>query len=124
MILTVAPVLAQTALSDPTRPPAAVATSALELNEVGGPVLQSVIIPRKGKPVAVIGGQQVKLGERYGESKLIKLSEKEAVLEGPAGVEHLMLTPGIEKTNITTKIATKNIYKAPADKRVQGGSKP
>ena len=74
------------------------------------------MIPKKGKPVAVIGGQQVKLGELYGDSRLTKLTEREAVLNGPAGVEHLMLTPGIEKTNIITK--------SPVAKRVRSGSKP
>lgn len=68
------------------------------------------------KPLALIGGQEVKLGELYGDSRLIKLTEREAVLEGPSGVEHPMLTPGIEKTNITKK--------SPAAKRAQSGSKP
>ena len=79
-------------------------------------MLQSVVIPKKGKPVAVIGGKQVRLGELYGESRLIKLTEKEAVLEGAAGIERLMLTPGIEKTNIITK--------SPAARRAKSGGKP
>ena len=108
---------AQTAaLPDPTRPPASVSASVSDAEAATGPVLQSVKIPKKGKPLAVIGGKQVKLGELYGESRLVKLTEREAVLEGPAGIEHLMLTPGIEKTNIITK--------SPAAKRVQSGSKP
>jgi len=105
-------------LPDPTRPPASVSSpvSLSDAEAASGPVLQSVKIPKKGKPVAVIGGQQVRLGELYGESRLIKLTEREAVLEGPAGVEHLMLTPGIEKINIITK--------SPAAKRARSGSKP
>jgi len=105
-------------LPDPTRPPASVSSpqSLTDAEAATGPVLQSVKIPKKGKPVAVIGGQQVKLGELYGESRLIKLTEREAVLEGPTGVEHLMLTPGIEKIIIITK--------SPAAKRVRSGSKP
>ena len=79
-------------------------------------MLQSVKIPKKGKPLAVIGGQQVRLGEFYGDSRLIRLTEREAVLQGPAGTERLMLTPGIEKTNIITK--------SPAAKRAQSGGKP
>lgn len=35
---------------------------------VTGPVLQSVLIPKKGRAVALIGGQQVYLGEMYGEA--------------------------------------------------------
>ena len=109
-------VRAQALLSDPTRPPAGIASPETDTGGVTGPVLQSVMIPKKGKPIAVIGGQQVKLGELYGESRLIKLSEREAVLEGPGGIERLMLTPGIEKTNITKKSS--------AARRAQGGGKP
>jgi len=108
---------AQTAaLLDPTRPPTSVSVPSAGAEVLSGPVLQSVMIPKKGKPVAVIGGKQVRLGELYGESRLIKLTEREAVLEGPAGIEHLMLTPGIEKTNIITK--------SPVAKRARSGGKP
>lgn len=105
-------------LADPTRPPVGLLTaSSVESSEaLTGPVLQSVVMPRKGKPLAVIGGQQVRLGDLYGESRLIKLTEHEAVLEGPAGIERLPLTPGIEKTMIITK--------KPVAKRARGGSKP
>jgi len=109
-------VRAQTALSDPTRPPLAFTSPTTDAGPLVGPVLQSVKIPKKGKPLAVIGGQQVRLGEFYGDSRLIRLTEREAVLEGPAGTERLMLTPGIEKTNIITK--------SPAAKRAQSGGKP
>ena len=109
-------VSAQTVLTDPTAPPVGFAASSGEPMEGGGSLLQSIKIPKKGKPVAVIGGQEVKLGELYGDSRLIKLTEREAVLEGPSGTDHLMLTPGIEKTNITKK--------SPAAKRAQSGGKP
>ncbi|MEI7431744.1 MAG: hypothetical protein WCL27_14925 [Betaproteobacteria bacterium] len=111
---------AQSSLSDPTRPPASVFSATPETGGVTGPVLQSVFLPRKGKPFAVIGGETVKLGELYGDSRLIKLTEREAVLEGPAGIEHLLLTPGIEKTNIITKTITKT----PVAKRAPRGSTP
>lgn len=98
-------VSAQAVMADPTRPAAGVAGNVLS-PETSGPVLQSVIIPKKGKPIAVIGGQQVVLGGMYGESRLIKLSDREAVLEGSGGIERLPLTPGIEKTNIVIKNPT------------------
>jgi len=110
------PAFAQSGLADPTRPPPSVAGEAQAVGESSGPVLQSVIIPKKGKPVALIGGQQVRLGGKYGDSRLIALSEREAVLEGPGGIERLYLTPGIEKTNI--------IAKTPAAKRGQSKGKP
>lgn len=98
-----APALAQGGLADPTRPPAGAASAAEGSGEAGEALLQSVMIPKRGKPTALIGGQQVVLGGMYGDSRLIALTEREAVLEGPAGIERLYLTPGIEKTNIITK---------------------
>jgi MSHA biogenesis protein MshK len=97
------PAAAQSVLADPTRPPFGAAGDPGAAGEVSGPVLQSVKIPKKGKPIAVIGGQQVVLGKMYGDSRLTSLTESEAVLEGPAGIERLRLTPGIEKTNIVVK---------------------
>ncbi len=97
------PATAQSVLTDPTRPPLGMSGDANAVIGAGGPVLQSVIIPKKGKPMAVIGGQQVLLGGMYGDSRLISLTEKEAVLEGPTGVERLGLTPGVGKVNITVK---------------------
>jgi MSHA biogenesis protein MshK len=111
--------LAQSFLPDPTRPPAGfVQDGELSAPTFSGPVLESVIIPKKGKPLAVISGQPVHLGESYGESRLIRLNEREAVLEGPAGIERLKLTPGIEKTNIVTK------HKSQTSSKTRSGSKP
>jgi hypothetical protein len=111
---------ARAQMADPTRPPPGVSVAAPEAEAASGPVLQSVLIPGKGKPWALIGGQQVSLGGWYGESRLIRLTEREAVLEGPAGVERLLLTPDVEKTNIVTK----NVPKAPASRRAQDEGKP
>ena len=91
------------AIADPMRPPPGVAADADATAEEAGapqsPVLQSVIVPRTGKPIAIIGGQQVRLGEKFGESRLVRLNERSAVLEGPGGVEHLLLTPQVEKVD-------------------------
>ena len=99
-----------------TRPPVGVRAAGGEPGEPAGPVLQSVLIPKSGRPLAVIDGQQVRLGERYGESRLVKLSEREAVLDGPNGSERLRLTPDVGKINLVAKKATKT----PAPKRAQG----
>lgn len=109
-------VQAQTLIADPTRPPFGFSEPTMDATEITSPVLQSVMIPKKGKPVAVIGGQEIRLGDLYGESRLIKLTEREAVLEGPSGIEHLMLTPGVEKIIITKK--------SPAARRAQSRGKP
>jgi len=111
---------AQAELPDPTRPPAGLVAEEASSEMAAGPVLQSVLIPKKGRAVAVIGGKQVYLGDMYGESRLTKLSEREAVLEGPSGVERLLLTPGIEKTNIVMK----KTNKSPTPRRVQSEGKP
>jgi len=112
-------VSAQSLLPDPTRPPAGFVQEGDQSAPVfSGPVLESVIIPKKGKPLAVISGRPVRLGENYGESRLIRLNEQEAMLEGPAGIERLPLTPGVEKANIVTK------HKAQMSTRTRSGSKP
>lgn len=109
-------VSAQSEMADPTRPPAGLALAGEGgAGEPSGPLLQSVMIPKKGKPGALIGGQQVLLGGMYGESRLISVTEREVVLEGPAGIEHLYLTPGIEKINV--------ISKTPAARRGQSKGK-
>ena len=113
-------VAAETSLADPTRPPVGVSAPAEEGGMASGPVLQSVMIPKRGKPVAIIGGERVALGGLYGESRLVRLSEREAVLEGPEGLESLPLTPGIEKTNIVMN----NVKKPLAPGRAQVEGKP
>ncbi len=93
------PVWAQGPMADPTRPPPGVETGVTE-PESGGSLLQSVLIPKKGRPLAVIGGQAVPLGGKYGESTLVRVTERDVVLEGPEGAERLLLTPAAEKTMI------------------------
>lgn len=106
---------AQSALPDPTRPPAAFVSGADEAAVESGPRLQSVLMPKAGKPVAVISGQRVTLGGTLGGRRLVALSENEAVLKGPDGIERLRLTPDVEKTNL--------IAKTPAAKRGQSKGK-
>lgn len=115
---------AQSTMADPTRPPPAFAAPAQDATATSGPVLQSVIMPGRGKPLAVIDGQQVRLGQRYGDSRLVRLTEREAVLEGPDGVVLLMLTPGVEKTNIATKTVAKKTVKTPVRERAQTEGMP
>ncbi|MBK9444935.1 MAG: hypothetical protein IPO00_01845 [Betaproteobacteria bacterium] len=97
-----------TPLADPTQPPAALlgldGTLSTEPINSG---LTSVLTPKKGKPTAVIGGQVVPLGGFVGEARLVRLSETEAVLEGPEGIERLYLTPDVEKKMNVTKGASR-----------------
>lgn len=85
--------------ADPTRPPdnwtvpGEVPTAGAEQ----GPRLQSVLIPQRGKPVAVISGVTVPLGGRFGEATLSRVSEHEVVLQGADGMTRLYLTPDVRK---------------------------
>ncbi|WP_319243164.1 hypothetical protein [uncultured Propionivibrio sp.] len=102
LVLVGSSALAQRTASDPMRPPVGVMVdpAAADGKEVAiAPVLQSVVMPVKGKPIAIIGGQQVRLGEKIGENRLVRLNEREAVLEGPGGAERLSLTPLVDKRN-------------------------
>lgn len=107
LLAVVLPVQAQTA--DPTRPPAAWLAPATQggdgksdIEGSGGLRLQSVLMRQGGRPVAVIGGRTVPLGGQVGGAKLVRLNEREAVLQGSDGVTHLYLTPDVEKQMIDT----------------------
>lgn len=86
--------VAQT-LVDPTRPPGGLADMAGSV-AVGGPVLQSVMLS-PGRKVAVISGEAVILGGRYGEARLVRLTESEAVLKNGDETTVLKLYPQVEK---------------------------
>lgn len=86
-------------LADPTRPPVTAsepaASGAVDAAAPSG--LQTIIVGRGHKPMAVINGIMVGLGDKIGEATLVKLSESEAVLQGPAGREVLQLLPDVAK---------------------------
>ncbi len=100
---------AQTA--DPTRPPAGWGSTgesgSAALSAEPELRLQSVMLPQHGKPVALIGGQTVALGGKVGDATLIRLTEKEAVLQGADGLTRLYLTPDVNKQLIVTPKARK-----------------
>lgn len=102
LLLFASSAIAQSA--DPTRPPAnwLAPEDPSATGEGGGVRLQSVKIPQRGRAVAVISGKTVVVGERIGEATLIRVSEREAVLQGADGVTHLYLTPDVEKQMIVT----------------------
>lgn len=84
------------ALSDPTRPPNA--SLAVEAGEGGAASaqLQSVLIA-PGRTFAVINGETVRLGARYGEARVIRITEAVVVLRYSDRDETLELLPGIQK---------------------------
>lgn len=89
-------VFAQESLPDPTRPPAEAGMVGAVAAVASGPVLQSVKIA-PGRRMAVISGQLLAEGDRFGEAKLISIAEGEVVLSGPEGRQTLRLFPDVEK---------------------------
>lgn len=83
-------------LTDPTRPPGALAVTASDGMVSSGPVLQSVKLTQ-GRKVAMISGEMVALGGRYGSARLVRLTESEAVLKDGAETTVLKLFPLVEK---------------------------
>ncbi|WP_238482410.1 MSHA biogenesis protein MshK [Noviherbaspirillum aridicola] len=86
-------------LLDPTRPPASIpgqtpADNAPSMSAV--PVLQSVIIG-SGRREAVIDGHAVKLGDRVGDARVVRITETEVVLRSGKDTQILRLFPTLEK---------------------------
>lgn len=107
IVIALSSFVASTALAqsiDPTAPPASWLRSgdagSVGAEEIAVLRLQSVLIPQRGRPVAVIGGKTIILGDRVGAMTLIHLNEREAILQGPDGMTRLYLTPDVEKRMI------------------------
>jgi hypothetical protein len=97
-VLVAPPILAQ-ALVDPTRPAGtnqAVTASGAQAVVIA-PELQFVSISPVSKS-AVISGKVVFVGEKYGESRVVKISEGEVVLLSHGGKQQILkLYPDVEK---------------------------
>ena len=96
-----APAMAQ-ALTDPMRPPAALAPEVPAVEGAASPVhrLQSVIISPTRK-AAIINGVLVELGGKYGDAVLTKVTEDEVVLSRDSDREVLKLYPAVETIGVT-----------------------
>ena len=83
------------ALKDPTRPPASLwrAPGAAEEPASPGPQLQSVMLSPSRRS-AIISGQVVNRGERYGDAVLVDVAEDHVILRRGASTEVLRLYPG------------------------------
>jgi len=88
-------------LADPTRPPASLAAPVAA--SVGGAAanppagLQSIIIS-KTRRAAIIDGQTVELGGKYGDTKLIEVNEGSIILRGVQGRKVMTLFPEVKIT--------------------------
>lgn len=87
-------------LPDPTRPPdafgGAAAVGMEQMAPLPLPVLQSVLLSATRK-AAIISGQTVMLGEKFGMARLVKLAPSEAVLRTGDSLQVLKLFPDVEK---------------------------
>lgn len=99
------------ALPDPTRPPGSMASEAMqgggEYLGATGPVLQSVILPRTGRPRALISGEWVELGRKYGDARVVKITADRVEMAGPQGRDVIRLTPAVEKRASTVRRGAK-----------------
>ena len=80
-------------LPDPTRPPAALQAPADTPPGSATLQLQSVLLGPGRTPAAVISGRLVLQGGRVGDAKLVRVSDRAAVLKGPSGETTLALLP-------------------------------
>lgn len=119
------PAMAQV-LTDPTRPPAELAAEIPAVEGAASPLhrLQSVIISPKRR-AAIINGQVVELGGKYGDAILTKVEEDEVVLKSDTSQEVLKLYPSVEKVQLTPGQARPKVKaKARPNTAAQPGSSP
>jgi MSHA biogenesis protein MshK len=91
--------------ADPTRPPNVVDGGSAAA-PVTGPRLESVLIA-PDRRVAVISGQQVRLGDKFGDGQVVRITASEVVIRTADATETLKLFPEAEKK-----------LRAPRDKRL------
>jgi MSHA biogenesis protein MshK len=101
MLLLPVAVSAQKLVIDPTRPPVGLGAGAAdtESDTAGGIRLQSVMISPT-QSAAIINGVRVRLGEKYGDAVLVRVTESEVVLRSGGAQQVLKIHPGVEKREI------------------------
>lgn len=94
-------------LPDPTKPSIGVPTNDVNNNNTSSApsALQSVILPKKGKPIAIINGRQVTIGDKLDEERVTKITENYVELKGASGTRVLKMSPDVEKKLSTRKPA-------------------
>jgi MSHA biogenesis protein MshK len=81
--------------ADPTRPPNVFSEEGTAAAPAG-PRLESVLIA-PDRRFAVISGQQVRLGGKYGEGQVVRITETEVVIRNGEATETLKLLPEAQK---------------------------
>jgi MSHA biogenesis protein MshK len=85
-------------LPDPTKPPAGLLATGLANAALPSSALQSIILS-KGRKIAVINGQSVPLGGKYGDATLVAITASEVTLKSDKGMEVMKLYPDQGRTN-------------------------
>jgi MSHA biogenesis protein MshK len=94
------PVVAEE-LVDPTQPPAGFGQSATVAPETSGPILQSIVVSPTRK-IAIISGKMLKVGDKYGDARILSINDNEVVLLSGGNREVLKLYPSLRKA-VTAK---------------------
>lgn len=101
--------------NDPTRPPAGMYSTESGAGSTNtAPLLQSVMITPSERS-AIIGGERIKLGGKYGEARVIGINENEVILRSASGTETLRMYPDVGVKRIET--ATPPVAEKPGKKR-------
>jgi MSHA biogenesis protein MshK len=80
--------------ADPTRPPDAMSGEAAGVT--AGPRLESVIISPHRR-LAVISGQQVRLGDKFGDGRVVRITPSEVAIRTGDDTEVFRLFPEVDK---------------------------
>jgi MSHA biogenesis protein MshK len=80
--------------ADPTRPPGA--SLGDDPATLEGPRLESVLIA-PDRRIAIISGQQYRMGDKYGDGRVVRITESEVAIRTGEALEVLKLLPASEK---------------------------
>lgn len=107
-------IVAAQALPDPTRPPSMMSAEQHASATPVGPVLQSILVsPRRAE--AIISGRTVRVGDRVGDAKVVRITETEVHLREGKNLQTLKLFPNIEKQSDSGQSPSR--FGAKVDKR-------
>lgn len=105
-------------LTDPTRPPAALLPAQMQASgEHAGPVLQSVLVSR-GRRIAIISGKEVKVNDKVGGARVVRITDTEVVLRNGKQVQRLKLFPDVSKQSVRA-VGRKTVRKRGKERQVK-----
>jgi MSHA biogenesis protein MshK len=95
--------------ADPTRPPNAPDAAPSQSGAPAGPRLESVLIA-PDRRIAVISGKSVRLGDKYGEGRVVRITETEVAIREGGATQVLRLFPESER-RAKTRVEKKKVAK-------------